>query len=241
MFFDIRGFSKLTEGKAEKILEKTGQLQDVMTAMTEEIFKENGVVLQFLGDGILACWNLPFPDPEHVNRACRAALGMVTALEKIAPGWRCGIGIHTGEVVAGSMGAKQLFSYTVMGPVVNQASRLEGITKIVEVPILVTKEVSEKISKDTAAVRRIGHFRPAGMNTALDLFEIHPLPADVERDKVFATGLRAFETGDWEEAYEILDHLPPRDRPARYIKTLAEMHRRRPPKDWKGIIELSEK
>src|SRR5581483_11406327 len=132
MFFDIRGFSKLTEGKAEKILEKTGELQEVMTAMTEEIFKENGVVLQFLGDGILACWNLPFPDPEHVNRACRAALAMVAALERVAPSWRCGIGIHTGQVVAGSMGAKQLFSYTVMGPVVNQASRLEGITKIVE-------------------------------------------------------------------------------------------------------------
>lgn len=241
MFFDIRGFSKLTEGKAEKILEKTGELQDVMTAMTEEIFKENGVVLQFLGDGILACWNLPFPDPDHINRACRAALAMVVALEKIAPNWRCGIGIHTGQVVAGSMGAKQLFSYTVMGPVVNQASRLEGITKIVEVPILVTKEVAEKISPETAVVRRIGKFQPAGMNVALDVFEIHPLPEEKDKSKLFAKGLDEFEKGLWEESYEILDHLPPSDRPARYIKTLAEMHRRRPPKDWKGIIELAEK
>jgi adenylate cyclase len=241
MFFDIRGFSKLTEGKAEKILEKTGELQDVMTAMTEEIFKENGVVLQFQGDGILACWNLPFPDPDHVNRACRAALAMVAALETIAPDWHCGIGIHTGQVVAGSMGAKQLFSYTVMGPVVNQASRLEGITKIVEVPILATKEVVDKISNGTAAVRRIGKFQPAGMNIALDLFEIHPLPEDGEKAKLFAKGLVQFEKGFWEESYEILDHLPPSDRPARYIKTLAEMHRRRPPKDWNGVIELAEK
>jgi hypothetical protein len=45
----------------------------------------------------------------------------------------------------------------------------------------------------------------------------------------------------WEDAYEILDHLAPKDRPARYLKTLAEMYRRRPPKDWKGVIELSEK
>ncbi len=241
MFFDIRGFSKLTEGRAEKILEKTGELQDVMTAMTEEIFKENGVVLQFLGDGILACWNLPFPDPEHVNRSCRAALAMVAALEKVAPTWRCGIGIHTGQVVAGSMGAKQLFSYTVMGPVVNQASRLEGITKIVEVPILVTREVANKITLDTIGVRRIGRFQPAGMNVALDLFEIHSLAADLDHEKLFAKGLEEFEKGAWESAYEILDHLPPSDRPARYIKTLAEVHRRRPPKDWQGIIELSEK
>ncbi len=242
MFFDIRGFSKLTEGKAEKILEKTGELRDeVMTAMTEEIFNENGVVLQFLGDGILACWNLPFPDTEHVNRACRAALAMVAALERVAPTWRCGIGIHTGQVVAGSMGAKQLFSYTVMGPVVNQASRLEGITKIVEVPILVTREVADKISQASLGVRRIGKFQPAGMNVALDLFEIHSPTDNVDQDKLFAKGLEEFEKGAWESAYEILDQLPPSDRPARYIKTLAEVFRRRPPKDWTGVIELSEK
>jgi adenylate cyclase len=241
LFFDIRGFSKLTEGKAENILGKVDELREVMTLMTGEIFQENGVVLQFMGDGILACWNLPFPDKEHVDRACRAALGMVGALESIEPSWRCGIGIHTGEVVAGSMGAKQLFSYTVMGPVVNQASRLEGITKIVEVPILVTKEVAARISPDTAAFRRIGHFRPAGMTVALDVFTIHPLPADVEKNRLFDSGLTAFENGEWETAYETLDLLPPTDRPARYLKTLAEMYRRHPPKDWHGVIELSEK
>lgn len=241
MFFDIRGFSKLTEGKAGRILDKMGELREVMTVMTEEIFRENGVVLQFMGDGILACWNLPFPDKEHVNRSCRAALAMVGRFEEVAPEWRCGIGIHTGEVVAGSMGAKQLFSYTVMGPVVNQASRLEGITKVVEVPILVTKEVAEALSPETAAVRRIGRFQPAGMTVALDLYEIHSLPLDDKHDKAFEAGLKAFEMGAWEDAYEILDHLPPSDRPARYLKTLAEMHRRRPPKDWNGVIELAEK
>jgi adenylate cyclase len=241
MFFDIRGFSKLTEGKKEKILEKADQLQEVMSAMSEEIFKESGVVLQFMGDGILACWNLPFPDQDHINRACKAALAMVAALERIAPAWRCGIGIHTGEVVAGSMGAKQLFSYTVMGPVVNQASRVEGITKTVEVPILVTREVAEKISDQTAVVRRIGCFRPAGMDVELDLFEINPLPAQKVRDEFFPEGLRHFEKGEWEEAYGILDQLHPKDRPARYLKALSEMHRRRPPKDWRGVIELSEK
>ncbi len=241
MFFDIRGFSKLTEGKAEKILGHVDELREVMTVMTEEIFKENGVVLQFMGDGILACWNLPFPDKEHVNRACRAALRMVDSLERIKPAWRCGIGIHTGEVVAGSMGAKQLFSYTVIGSVVNQASRLEGMTKIVEVPILVTKEVAVRISSDTAAVRRIGHFRPAGMTVALDVFAVHALSQDDEKYRLFDSGLASFESGKWEEAYEILDQLPPTDRPARYLKTLAEMYRRHPPKDWQGIIELSEK
>jgi adenylate cyclase len=241
MFFDIRGFSRLIEGKTEDILHHMRLLKEVMTALTEEIFKENGVVLQFLGDGILACWNVPFADPDHINQACRAALGMVESLGKVAPGWRCGIGIHTGEVIAGPMGAKQLFSYTVMGAVVNQASRVEGITKAVEVPILITKEVAEKIIPGTVATRRVGRFQPAGMDTALDLFYVTDPPANKEYEGLYTLGLEAFERGDWEKAYELLDKLPPSDRPARYLKSMTEMYRRKHPKDWKGVIELSEK
>jgi adenylate cyclase len=167
---------------------------------------------------------------------------MVESLRKIAPLWRCGIGIQTGEVVAGSISAKQLFSYTVIGAVVNQASRVEGITKTVEVPILVTREVAEMLSPGTVSPRRIACFQPAGMSTALDLFEIRP-PSSVAKpdDELFALGLGAFERGEWESAYEKLDQMPSGDRPARYLKSLCEMYRRRPPKEWKGIIELSEK
>ncbi|HTA77431.1 MAG TPA: adenylate/guanylate cyclase domain-containing protein [bacterium] len=241
MFFDIRGFSRLIEGKSEDALAHMRQLKEVMTALTEEIFKENGVVLQFLGDGILACWNVPFADSDHINQACRAALGMVESLGKVAPGWRCGIGIHTGEVIAGPMGAKQLFSYTVMGAVVNQASRVEGITKAVEVPILITKDVADKLIPGTVATRRVGKFQPAGMDTALDLFYVTDPPANKENESLYTLGLEAFESGEWEKAYELLDKLPPSDRPARYLKTMAETYRRKHPKDWKGIIELSEK
>ena len=241
MFFDIRGFSRLIEGKSEDILSHMRRLKEVMTALTEEIFKENGVVLQFLGDGILACWNVPFADPDHINQACRAALGMVESLGRVAPGWRCGIGIHTGEVIAGPMGAKQLFSYTVMGAVVNQASRVEGITKALEAPILITKEVADKITPGTVASRRVGRFQPAGMDTALDLFHVTQPPANQEHDELYSSGLEAFEKGEWEKAYEILDKLPPSDRPARYLKSMAETYRRKPPKGWKGVIELVEK
>jgi adenylate cyclase len=242
MFFDIRGFSKLIEGESAKVLVHVEELREVMTAMTEIIFRESGVVLQFLGDGILACWNLPFSDPHHADRACRAALGMVESLGKIAPLWRCGIGIQTGEVVAGSISAKQLFSYTVIGAVVNQASRIEGITKTVEVPILVTREVAERVDPGTASPRRIACFQPAGMTVALDLFEIRPpSPAEKSKDELFAQGLDAFEKGEWESAYEKLDQMPSGDRPARYLKSLCEVYRRHPPKEWSGVIELLEK
>lgn len=241
MFFDIRGFSKRTEGQNEKILSYLGQLRGVMTAMTEEIFRENGVVLQYLGDGIMACWNVPLADPEHVNRACRAAMRMADRLSGTGLGWRCGIGLHTGEVVAGSLGSDQVFSYGVMGAVVNQTSRVEGITKTVETPILVTREVARKVTCDVAVMRRVGRFQPAGMTVALELFEPLPPNASEERMTVFAEGLGSFEKGEFEDAYKVLDRLPPEDMPARYIKSLAESYRRRPPRDFKGIIELSEK
>jgi len=241
MFFDIRGFSKVTEGRNEKILAHLSELKAILTAMTEEIFKENGVVLQYQGDGILACWNVPVAEANHVDRACRAALNMVTRLSAMSGGWRCGVGLHTGEVVAGAIGSEQVFSYSVMGTVVNQASRVEGITKAVETPILVTREVADKVSPDHAIPMRVGRFQPVGMTVALDLYDLMPPPADRERIAVFTQGLHAFERGEWESAFELLGPIGLKHRPARYLMSLAENYRRRPPRDWKGVIELSEK
>jgi len=241
LFFDIRGFSKVTEGRNEKILAHLNELKAILTAMTDEIFKENGVVLQYQGDGILACWNVPVAEPNHVDRACRAALNMVSRLTGMPGGWRCGVGLHTGEVVAGAIGSEQVFSYSVMGTVVNQASRVEGITKAVETPILVTREVAEKASREVAIPMRVGRFQPAGMTVALDLFDLSPPPADAERIATFTKGLEAFERGEWESAFELLGPIGLKHRPARYLMSLAENFRRRPPREWRGIIELSEK
>ncbi len=241
MFFDLRGFSLRTEEQDEKVLAHLGALRGIMTAMTEEIFAENGVVLSYVGDGILACWNVPIPDPDHVNRACRAALKMVQRLKQMPGHWRCGIGLHTGRVVAGAMGSDQVFSYGVMGKVVNAASRVEGIAKIVESQILATREISDAVSKDVAVPVRLGRFQPVGMAEALEVFEITNCPADESRVEAFAEGLTAFEAGHWEKAYAAFDTRAPDDRPARFLKSLAEAHRRRPPRDWRGVVELSEK
>jgi adenylate cyclase len=240
LFFDIRGFSRLSEREAHEALASIQELRRVMTAMTEEIFAEGGVVIQYMGDGLLACWNLPYDDPQAEDHAARAALRMVRRLASERPDWRCGIGLHSGEVVAGSLGSEQVFSYNVMGTVVNQASRVEGITKVVEAPILATGAVIERLSPQAAASRRLGRFQPAGMDNDLVLYELSE-PGEAPGEVALARGLAAFERGDWESAYAILDELPATDLPARYLKALAEMHRRKPPKDWRGVIELEGK
>lgn len=184
---------------------------------------------------------MPIDDSEHVDRACRAALAMQDALARIGEGWHCGIGLHTGEVVAGSLGSEQVFAYTVMGDVVNRTSRVEGITKVVEAPLLVTREVAERVSPTVAVPVRVERFLPVGMEAPMDLFELARPPADADRTRAINEGLAAFERGAWEEAYETLSALGPKDRPARYLMSLAEAHRRHPPKVWTGVIELQEK
>lgn len=241
LFFDIRGFSKRTEEKNEEILGYIGELRRAMTAMTGAILEERGVVLQYMGDGILACWNVPFEEPGHVDRACRAALRMAGAIGHTTGGWSCGIGIHTGEVVAGAIGSEQVFAYGVMGKVVNQASRIEGITKVLKTPILITGEAAEKLTPSAASALRVGRFKPAGMNDALDLYALSAPPGDPNRDRLFSSGLALLEKGDFAGAAKLFGSRPGSDGPASFLNALCESYTARPPAKWEGVIELTQK
>lgn len=241
MFLDIRGFSRRSEENNEKILSYLTELRGVLTLLTGRVLAENGVVIQYQGDAILACWNLPVADPAHADRACRAALDMAETVAGLGGDWKCGIGLHTGEVVAGSVGSEQVWSYSVMGPVVNLASRIEGITKELEVPILVSGEVAAKVSPATASAVRVGRFRPVGMTAPIDLYELSRPPADPGRASALAEGLKALEAGQWEAAYQALDKLSSQDKVGRYLKSLSEHYRRHPPANWTGVIELAQK
>ena len=241
LFFDIRGFSKRTEEKTEEILKYIGELRRAMTAMTGAILDERGVVLQYMGDGILACWNVPFAEANHVDHACRAALRMAAAIGSTTGGWACGIGIHTGEVMAGAIGSEQVFSYGVMGKVVNQASRIEGITKLLKTPILITGDAAKLLTPAAGAALRVGRFKPAGMNDALDLFALCEPPGDPDRTAAFAAGLEALERGDFAAAGKIFAARPASDGPASFLNVLCETYIARPPAKWNGVIELTQK
>ncbi len=246
MFFDIRGFSLLTEGNLERILTYQDELKQAMTAMTQCIFDHDGVVIRYMGDGILACWNVPYDLAEHTEQACLAALRMTELLGEVTAGWTCGIGLGVGKVVAGSLGSEQVYAYDILGPVVNQASRVEGITKAVGVPILVTEDVARAVSPQRILTRRVARFLPVGVETEVDLYTIEATPADVaareaieHRHALHAQALTAFEQGDWEAAFDILHPIVKEDAAARYVYTLALQ--RKPPRDWRGVVEMVNK
>ena len=136
LFSDIRSFTTISESMDPQHL--VALLNEYFTEMVSIVMDEGGVVDKYIGDAIMAVFGAPVPKPEDAVNAVRAAVRMRRALRTlnerldiardIAP-LRTGIGIHTGEVVAGNIGSERRMEYTVIGDAVNLASRLESSTK----------------------------------------------------------------------------------------------------------------
>ena len=248
MFFDIRGFSQKTEENLEHLLGYAGELRRTLTAMTQCVFDRDGVVLRYIGDAILACWNVPDSLQNHVEYGCLAALEMVETMKKVTAGWACGIGLAVGDLVAGRLGSEQIYAYDILGTVANQASRVEGITKKVKVPILVTEEIAKRLTSSELLTRRVARFRPAGMSHVLTLCTIERIAEDVgvrqQTDasrRTYDEGLALFEAGKWAEARTILHPIELADPPADFLRNQAARNDGKPPRGWDGIIDLDSK
>jgi adenylate cyclase len=145
IFIDIRGFTSLSERM--KPVEVVSLLNRYFGAVNPPIRAENGFINKFGGDSLLAVFGAPVPDPDHALRATRAALGVREALRAFNAGEeaagrvpvRIGIGVHTGEMVAGSVGSPDRMEYTVIGDVVNVAARIQGLNKDFGTDILLSE------------------------------------------------------------------------------------------------------
>lgn len=154
LFSDIRSFTSISENMDPR--ELLDFLNEYFSGMVESVLSHHGVVDKFIGDAIMAVFGAPVPEPDDPLNAVRAALSMRERLSRInedflargLPEIKTGIGLHSGQVVAGNMGHSERMEYTVIGDAVNLASRLEGMTKELGCDIVVSEDLYQLVKDD---------------------------------------------------------------------------------------------
>jgi adenylate cyclase len=176
MFTDIQSFSLLSETMEPELL--TSRLSRYFDVMGAAIAAHRGTIDKYIGDSIMAFWNAPEPDPDHIANAVRAALQAMVDGHRLAEKWkargrpsfRTRFGLHTGPAVVGNVGARERINYTLVGAVANQASRLEGLNKIYGTEILASGEVAGS-TLDRFVWRHVDRVVAAGTTEVHDVYE----------------------------------------------------------------------
>jgi adenylate cyclase len=249
MFCDLRGFSRETERHADDLLGLLQRVSKALGVMTHHILEQGGVVGDFQGDAAMGFWGWPLAQPDAALRTARAAVAVRAEFEATA-GFHAGIGIATGRAVAGKIGTVDQVQVTVFGPVVNLASRLEGMTKILRAPVLIdeatARAIRAQVPQQIARIRRLAVVLPYGMDTPLVVSELlSPASADSqltdEHLGLYEAALDAFVAGRWAEAFQLLHRIPAEDRAKDFLTVYMAERNRTPPPKWDGVIPLGSK
>ncbi len=257
LFCDLRGFSRRSEQDAGDLLGLLNRVSRALGVMTHCILEQGGVVGDFHGDAAMGFWGWPIEQPDSVERACRAALQIRDAFDEAAQrddhpltDFRVGIGVATGPAVAGKIGTVDQVKVTVFGPVVNLASRLETMTKILRAPLLIdettARRVRAQVPPEVARVRRVATVRPYGMDAAVEVSELLPPAAKFpqlsdQHIAAYERALDALQARDWETAFQWLHQVPADDRVKDYLTVFIAQHNRMPPPNWDGVIPIGTK
>lgn len=247
MFTDLEGFTKMSEELKDPVL-ITEVLTEYFTEATKHVLGNDGTILKFIGDAVLAVWGAPLPDPRHPVRAATAALGMQGAAKLVVNETvvKTRIGLHTGRVLAGNLGSRQRFDYTIIGDPANLASRLEGLNKHLKTHILMSEATHDRLD-GAFLTRRVGQFKVEGRSEPVTAYElIGPPSQDGPPDWVssFAHGLAQYQARDFAGARETMEQVSvlrgENDGPAEfYRKTIDQLKAEKLLPGWNGVIELA--
>lgn len=257
LFCDVRGFSKKSEQAQQNLRELLDRVSDALGVMTCGIIKYDGVIADFQGDAALGFWGWPAPREDDRLSACRAALHIQREFQNAQQdsrhtltGFQVGIGVAHGRAIAGKIGTKEQVKVGAFGPTVNLGARLEGLTKTLSASILLDEATADYVRANLppseGRVRRIGRFRPAGMNTEMMLSQLLP---PVEQDstvtdesiKLYETAWDLFAIGEWRDAFDQLNLLPEEDKVRDFLMFYITQHNGKPPAPWNGVIVMQSK
>ena len=179
LFSDIRGFTTMSEkGSPEDVV---SQLNQLFTRMVGVVFEHRGTVDKFVGDMVMALYGAPLDDAEHADHAVQTALAMIRALHEMNRDWQrqgkptldIGIGINTGDMVAGNIGSDTIMSYTVIGDAVNLGARLESLNKEFGTRIIISESTRAGL-KGQYDIHPLGEVVVKGKTKPIAIFEVKP-------------------------------------------------------------------
>jgi adenylate cyclase len=184
LFSDIRGFTSITEqGQPEELV---GQLNEYFSRMVAIVFRHQGTVDKFVGDMVMALFGAPLDDRAHAEHAVQTAVDMVHELGELNRTWAAegraqldiGIGVNSGDMIAGNIGSSSIMSYTVIGDNVNLGARLESLNKDYKTRIIISDATRTRLTR-TYDVQPLGDVTVKGKSRAVAIFEIRvpsPMP-----------------------------------------------------------------
>jgi adenylate cyclase len=177
LFSDIRGFTTMSEkGTPEDVV---AQLNQLFTRMVAVVFAHRGTVDKFVGDMIMALYSAPLDDEDHAEHAVQTALAMIATLQDMNREWASqgkpqldiGIGINTGDMIAGNVGSESIMSYTVIGDAVNLGARLESLNKDYGTRIIISEATRERL-KGSYIIHPLGDVIVKGKSKPVAIFEV---------------------------------------------------------------------
>ncbi|HTO84433.1 MAG TPA: adenylate/guanylate cyclase domain-containing protein [Methylomirabilota bacterium] len=268
MFADLRNFTGISERLRHDPESLTTLINRFLTPMTDAVLEKKGTIDKYIGDSMMAFWNAPVDVANHAAQACAAALSMSAALDNLnqtllaeaeagAAGagvpvltLGMGVGVNTGDCLVGNLGTAHHFNYSVLGDPVNLASRLESLTKLYNVGILIS-ESTHALAPEFAALE-VDRVAVVGKQDAVKAYGLLGGPgmavteAFQRLQETHGRFLAAYRRQDWEVAKALLDECRPLDERLNrlywlYAGRIAFFERNPPDPDWDGVFRAENK
>ncbi len=251
LFTDAEEYTSKTENLEPKELARL--MNKYFEAVFNPVRRYGGFVSDIKGDSVLSVWATEKPDITERRKACLAGLDILNSVELFKHSsdtlyLPTRIGLHSGFISLGSIGAMNRYEYRPLGDIVNTSARIENLNKYLGTRILVSEEVLHRI--DDLITRKLGKFLFAGKSKAVTVYElISRLEESNARQKnlckIFTEGLDAYDKQSWEEAikafYEVTKTYK-EDGPSTFYLHLCEKYKINPPGEmWDGVVVLRTK
>ena len=261
LFSDLKGFTAISEQLTASAMVRL--LNRYFTVVAEQIRAHNGVLEKYIGDAVMAFWAPPFSTgDDHAASACLAALAHREAvaalrpelpdllgLRRTVPELTVRMGLATGEVVVGTVGAPTAKSFAAIGDITNLASRLEGVNKVYGTSVILAEE-TYRLAQTVVEARELDTVVVAGKSEPVRIYELMGRAGEVaaslqELRELYVEGLQAYRRRDWDAAGRCFAkclELVPGDGPATVLRDRCAILAATPPApNWDGVWHLAEK